>query len=80
VALARALANDPPLILADEPTASLDADAAAALIGTLDRLRRHEGRTLVIVTHRPDEVPPGLRSLQLTRPEGEVDARRGGAA
>lgn len=57
VALARALANDPALLLADEPTAALDPSGAAQLLGDLDRLVREGGRTLVLVTHRPDEIP-----------------------
>jgi putative ABC transport system ATP-binding protein len=57
VALARALANDPPLLLADEPTASLDRDGAAELLAHLERLVREGGRTLVLVTHRPEEFP-----------------------
>jgi len=57
VALARALANDPPLLLADEPTASLDREGADELLIHLERLVREEGRTLVLVTHRPGEFP-----------------------
>ncbi len=72
VALARALANDPPLILADEPTAALDAEGAAAMVEILDQLRRRDGRTLVVVTHRPDEVPPGLREMRLPRRVGSA--------
>ena len=51
VAISRALANDPPVILADEPTASLDRTAADALIDDLAMLARENGKTLVIVSH-----------------------------
>ena len=53
VALARALLFDPPVILADEPTASLDADAAARVIDLLAGLSASQGRTLITATHDP---------------------------
>ncbi|MGB0659997.1 MAG: ABC transporter ATP-binding protein [Mangrovicoccus sp.] len=51
VAVARALAGAPPVILADEPTASLDRASADRLIEDLLRLAREDGRTLIAVTH-----------------------------
>ncbi|MCD7059845.1 ABC transporter ATP-binding protein [Pelagibacterium xiamenense] len=51
VAIARALASDPDVILADEPTASLDRKAADALVDDLVRLARTDGKTLVAVSH-----------------------------
>jgi putative ABC transport system ATP-binding protein len=51
VAVARALAADPSIILADEPTASLDRPAADALIEDLVRLAREAGKTLIVVSH-----------------------------
>ena len=53
VAIARALAVDPPLLLMDEPTASLDPERRAELGALLVRLRQ-QGRTLVIATHDDD--------------------------
>ncbi|HQZ12211.1 MAG TPA: ABC transporter ATP-binding protein [Devosia sp.] len=53
VAVARALAFDPPVVLADEPSASLDSAATADLISILADLAR-EGRTVVVATHDPD--------------------------
>ena len=55
VAIARALAVDPPLLLMDEPTASLDPERRAELGALLNGLRR-QGRTLVIATHDEDFV------------------------
>ena len=49
-AVARALANDPPVVLADEPTGALDTRNAAAVFGILGGLAR-QGRTVVAVTH-----------------------------
>ncbi len=51
VAVTRALAHDPAILLADEPTASLDRAAADALIADLAALARDEGRTVIIVSH-----------------------------
>jgi putative ABC transport system ATP-binding protein len=51
VAIARSMANDPALILADEPTGNLDEGSAAAVVDLLESLRRDRGITLVMVTH-----------------------------
>jgi len=51
VAVARALANDPPVILADEPTGSLDSIASAQVFDILHGLVTNQGKTVVAVTH-----------------------------
>jgi len=53
VAVARALANQPPLVLADEPTGSLDTIAGQDLMNLLKELNRSQGVTFIIVTHDP---------------------------
>ena len=53
VAVARALAFDPPVVLADEPSASLDSASTADLVSILSDLAR-EGRTVVVASHDPD--------------------------
>jgi putative ABC transport system ATP-binding protein len=53
VALARALLFAPPILMADEPTASLDAEAAAEVAGLLFSACRETGATLLLVTHDP---------------------------
>jgi len=55
LALALATIGDPPLLLLDEPTANLDADAREELLTALERLRG-EGRTIVFASHRPDDI------------------------
>ena len=54
VAVVRALINEPVLLLADEPTGSLDHKAADNLAGLLEELNREEGITLIVVTHARD--------------------------
>lgn len=51
VAIARALANRPAVLLADEPTGSLDPASAANVVEVFSRLHRSEGATIVMVTH-----------------------------
>ena len=54
VAIARALANEPKLVLADEPTGNLDSVNQDEVLKLLDRIRREQGLTLLIVTHSTD--------------------------
>jgi ABC-type lipoprotein export system ATPase subunit len=56
VATARALVGDPPLLLADEPTGNLDAETGAQIVELLARMRREQGRTVIVVTHAPGEI------------------------
>ena len=54
IAIARALANDPPLLLADEPTGNLDTATGHAIIELLLGINKTRGTTLVLVTHDPE--------------------------
>ncbi|MEA2601960.1 MAG: putative transport system ATP-binding protein [Acidobacteriota bacterium] len=56
VAVARALAHDPLLVLADEPTGNLDLETGLQVLEILDRLTRRAGKTMVMVTHSPEVV------------------------
>jgi putative ABC transport system ATP-binding protein len=66
VAIARALANDPELILADEPTGSLDSHSSREILDLFEELHRQRGVTLVVVTHDRDVAARAKRLIQLS--------------
>jgi ABC-type glutathione transport system ATPase component len=70
VAIARALAVDPPLLLLDEPTASLDPARCAELGRTLQQLAR-EGRTLMMTSH-DDEFVEQFATRVIVIADGQV--------
>jgi putative ABC transport system ATP-binding protein len=65
VAVARALANEPRLLLADEPTGALDSDNGARVLELLDEARTKRGMTMIIVTHDPSVAEGADRVLQM---------------
>lgn len=65
VAIARALANDPSIILADEPTGSLDSRTSQRVLRKLRELQEDEGVTLVVVTHEPDVAAMASRTIRI---------------
>jgi len=65
VAMARALGNDPKVILADEPTGNLDPALAAEILEVLRDLNAREGRTVIMVTHSPEAARIGTHRVHL---------------
>ncbi len=64
IAIARSLANDPALLLMDEPTGNLDSKTTAEILDLFDRLHADRGMTLISVTHSEDV---GQRAERLIR-------------
>lgn len=65
VSIARALANDPEILLCDEPTGNLDSASGQQVMDLLRELNRTEGRTLILITHNADLVHEADRVLEL---------------
>jgi lipoprotein-releasing system ATP-binding protein len=65
VAVARALINDPPLVLADEPTGNLDESTGAAVMDLLLEIADESAKSLVLVTHNPKYAARTQRQLTL---------------
>ena len=65
VAIARSLANEPSLLLADEPTGNLDSENAHAILDLIIRLQQQQGRTMVLVTHDPTIAERAQRILRM---------------
>ena len=63
MAIARALANDPKLVLADEPTGNLDSASGKVILDLFDRLHQEQGLTLVVITHAPHVAARAQRTV-----------------
>ncbi len=72
VAVARALANEPRVLLADEPTGALDSKNSERLLDLLGELQRDAGTTLVVVTHDPQVADRATRVLHML--DGRITA------
>ena len=70
VAIARSLANDPLIILGDEPTGNLDSHSGADILGILDNLHK-QGKTLILVTHDQKVAARAQRVIHLL--DGRVE-------
>ena len=76
-AIARALANDPAIILADEPTGNLDTRNAAAVFDIFARLAVEEGRAILVVTHDAELAKRANRRVHLVDGRIVSDTRAG---
>jgi putative ABC transport system ATP-binding protein len=74
IAIARALANDPPIVLADEPTGNLDSRNGHLIMEILTAVNRERQTTMVLVTH--DAELAALADVQLALRDGRPDAER----
>ncbi|MCZ7529678.1 MAG: ABC transporter ATP-binding protein [Acidimicrobiia bacterium] len=72
-AVARAVVHRPAIMLADEPTGSLDTSSAKAVIELFLDVQREMGATLVMVTHDPAMAAHADRSMRLERPNGHTE-------
>ncbi|MCU0277053.1 MAG: ABC transporter ATP-binding protein [Acidobacteria bacterium] len=70
VAIARAMVKRPPLVLADEPTANLDAENSHHILGTMEKLNRELGTSFLFATH--DEKVIGYLRRKITLVDGRV--------
>jgi putative ABC transport system ATP-binding protein len=64
VAVARALVNDPSIILADEPTGNLDSKTSIEIMGLLEEIHK-KGNTIIVVTHEEDIALHAHRIIRL---------------
>jgi len=74
-AIARALVNDPALVLADEPTGNLDAESGAVVLGLLREIAARDGRAVVLVTH--DREAAAIADRVLWMGDGRLEPERG---
>ena len=65
IALAAALANDPPLVLADEPTGELDTENAMIVVNYLAKVNKELSKTIIMVTHDPRVARAASRILRI---------------
>lgn len=64
VAIARAIVNNPPILLADEPTGNLDSETTREIMELLQNLNR-EGQTIIMVTHNPESCRYSGRIIEV---------------
>jgi len=76
VAIARALASDPAVILADEPTANLDSHTEEGLMGLMEDLNRDMGMTFLFSSHDPEVIKRAKRLIVLRDGEIVSDERK----
>ncbi|MGO9242073.1 MAG: ABC transporter ATP-binding protein [Bryobacteraceae bacterium] len=65
VAIARSLANDPRILLADEPTGNLDSENSAMIMDLLTGIQTRHNMTLIVITHDPDIARSAQRDIRI---------------
>jgi putative ABC transport system ATP-binding protein len=76
VAIARSLVNNPSILLADEPTGALDSRTGVEIMAIFQELNRHQGITVILVTHDPDIAVYSNRSLHFKDGRLRLDERQ----
>ena len=77
VAIARSLANDPAIILADEPTGALDSETSRIVMNIFQDLNRNQNKTIILITHSKELAEECPRVITIK--DGQViDDRKGG--
>ena len=77
VASARAMGNDPAIILADEPTGALDSNTGRLVMDLFHKLHREQGKTIVLITHSPELAEETERVVTIK--DGSIMGERQGA-
>ncbi|MEG0379073.1 MAG: ABC transporter ATP-binding protein [Eubacterium sp.] len=76
VSIARAMANDPAIILADEPTGALDSKTGRMVMDIFHELHEKQGKTIVLITHNPELAEETQRIITLS--DGSIVGNRPG--
>jgi len=71
VAIARSLANNPEVILADEPTGNLDSKTGKFVMGFLEKMNKEEGKTVILITHDIELVNYAKRTIHIL--DGKIE-------
>jgi putative ABC transport system ATP-binding protein len=73
IAIARALINEPAIVLADEPTGNLDSVNSSLILDLFRDLNRRLGQTIMMITHNPEAAAVGDRTIEMK--DGRVVSR-----
>ncbi|MCB6657883.1 ABC transporter ATP-binding protein [Eubacterium callanderi] len=76
IAIARAMANDPSIILADEPTGALDSKTGRMVMDIFHELHEKQGKTIILITHNPELADETERIITLS--DGNIVGTRAG--
>lgn len=77
VAIARSLANDPTIVLADEPTGALDSKTGRVVMDLFHKLNKEQGKTVILITHSTELAEETERIVTIS--DGLITGERGGS-